>query len=519
MTKAEAVLILQSRLAAAELTIDDIEIDDREYTLEDLDEIVAACYVRVSTNDQQELSPDSQILELRKAVRQHNRILPNEYIFIEEEGVSGRKVARRNAFQDMIAAAKSSNKLFRTLYLWKFSRFARNQEESIVYKSLLRKQCGVEVVSISEPLPDGPFGGLIERIIEWMDEYYSIRLASEVKRSMTLKAQRGELQSTPSFGYTVENNKLIPIPEEAAYVQEIYNRFLAGSGFTAIAKWLNSCGVVTHRGGKWENRTVEYLLRNPVYIGKLRWTPTGRLRRNYDNPETIIASAAHEPIIDQEIWDKAQQRVAEIKVRHRHYQRPEYEHRDWLSALVRCASCGASLNLNRTQHQWRCSNYIRGRCPTPQSILDERLKALVISALEHDMRSKTKLQSISLNLPPMPSPVSTLPARREKVMRSLARLREAYLAGVESLDSYKSSKLAMEAELQAIDKEMETTIPKSSASEEMAAQAKLKSAIRSALKILKDPNADVIQKHKVAHELLHRAIYDKAANTITIIYN
>lgn len=51
------------------------------------------------------------------------------------------------------------------------SRFARNQEESIVYKSMLRNKCHVDVVSISEPLIEGPFGGLIERIIEWMDEF------------------------------------------------------------------------------------------------------------------------------------------------------------------------------------------------------------------------------------------------------------------------------------------------------------------------------------------------------------
>lgn len=77
------------------------------------------------------------------------------------------------------------------ILVWKFSRFARNQEESIVYKSLLSKKHNVEVTSVSEPLVDGPFGSLIERIIEWMDEYYSIRLSGEVTRGMTEKALRG----------------------------------------------------------------------------------------------------------------------------------------------------------------------------------------------------------------------------------------------------------------------------------------------------------------------------------------
>ncbi len=71
----------------------------------------------------------------------------------------------------MIAAAKSEEHPIDVILVWKYSRFARNQEESIVYKSLLKKQCSVDVVSVSEPLVDGPFGSLIERIIEWMDEY------------------------------------------------------------------------------------------------------------------------------------------------------------------------------------------------------------------------------------------------------------------------------------------------------------------------------------------------------------
>lgn len=86
----------------------------------------------------------------------------------------------------MISLAKQKPPLFSAVLVWKFSRFARNQEESIFYKSLLRKN-GIEVISVSEPVDDGPFGKLIERIIEWSDEYYSIRLSGEVRRGMTEK--------------------------------------------------------------------------------------------------------------------------------------------------------------------------------------------------------------------------------------------------------------------------------------------------------------------------------------------
>ena len=144
-----------------------------------------AIYIRVSTDKQEELSPDAQLRLLMDYAKNNHTDIPMEYIF-QDNGISGRKANKRPAFQ----LAKSKEHPIDTIIVWKFSRFARNQEESIVYKSLLKKN-NVDVVSVSEPLIDGPFGSLNERIIEWMDEYYSIRLSGEVMRGMTQNALRG----------------------------------------------------------------------------------------------------------------------------------------------------------------------------------------------------------------------------------------------------------------------------------------------------------------------------------------
>ena len=111
----------------------------------------AALYVRVSTDKQDELSPDAQIRLGREYCQKNGLHLYNQYIY-QEHGISGRKADKRPQFLKMIADAKSQEHPFDVILVWKYSRFARNQEESIVYKSLLRKQCGVDVVSISEPL-------------------------------------------------------------------------------------------------------------------------------------------------------------------------------------------------------------------------------------------------------------------------------------------------------------------------------------------------------------------------------
>ena len=132
---------------------------------------IGAGYVRVSSDDQTELSPDAQIREIRQAAKADGYTIPPEFIFVEKRGISGRKADNRPEFQRMIAIAKAQTPApFSRLYVWKFSRFARNQEESTFYKSILRKKCGVEIKSVSEPIMEGMFGRLIETIIEWFDE-------------------------------------------------------------------------------------------------------------------------------------------------------------------------------------------------------------------------------------------------------------------------------------------------------------------------------------------------------------
>ena len=140
----------------------------------------AAAYIRVSTEDQTEYSPASQLEKIREYAKHHDYILPDEYIFVDE-GISGRNTAKRAAFNCMIGMAKQKPKPFDAILLWKFSRFARNREDSIVYKSMLRKQCGIDVISISENVGDDKMAVLIEAMIEAMDEYYSVNLSEEVR--------------------------------------------------------------------------------------------------------------------------------------------------------------------------------------------------------------------------------------------------------------------------------------------------------------------------------------------------
>ena len=94
-------------------------------------------YVRVSTDKQEELSPDSQSKLLKDFAHKNGIILLNIFL---KSGFLAEKAEKRPEFQKMIALAKSKDHPVDSILVWKFSRFARNQEESIVYKSLLKKK-------------------------------------------------------------------------------------------------------------------------------------------------------------------------------------------------------------------------------------------------------------------------------------------------------------------------------------------------------------------------------------------
>ena len=474
---------------------------------------IAAAYIRVSTDDQLEYSPDSQLQIIRDYAAKNGYILPEEYIFMEEEGRSGRRADRRTEFQRLIALAKSQDHPFDAILLWKFSRFARNQEEAIVYKSRLQK-AGVSVISISEPLPEGPFGSLIERIIEWEDEYYSINLAQEVRRGMAEKARRGQLQSNPAYGYRVENNVLVPVESEAQYVREIFRRFVAGEGIFPIAKWLNESGQRTHRGNPFENRTVEYILFNPVYIGKLRWTPTTRVRRNYHHPDTLVVDSTHEPLISTELFAAAQERMRIVKERWQYHGRPAGDRKHWMAGIVRCAACGSTL-VYTSPHYFKCNGYVRGSCRASQHVTSEVLETALLEKLHLDMaQSETVSYAIIQCSDGTASQLETIKRQKALLLKKKERLREAYLAGVESVDDYKNMKDALDAQLARLADEEQHV----SDSVVKQTPALFREKAEEALKILDSSTATIAEKHTAAVSIIDRCTFDKATSTLTVTY-
>ena len=331
---------------------------------------VGAIYVRVSTGrqDEHELSPDSQIKLALDYARKNSIVVPADYIFHEKGGVSGKRADRRPYFQQMIGLAKSQEHPIDVILVWKYSRFARNQEESIVYKTMLRKNCNVDVISISEPLVEGPFGSLIERIIEWMDEYYVIRLSGEVTRGMTENALRGNYQARPPLGYRIEHKGEPPtvVPEEAAIVRMIFQKYVHDRlSLLEICRQLNALGLKTSRNKEFEKRSLTYILQNVSYTGKVRWNRTeNETNRVKPEEEWIIAQGKQPAIITEELFEAAQERMKREYAPK--YRKPSAAVTHWLGGLLKCSACGRTLSTSRqvdkrygrTYYHFQCYGYL-----------------------------------------------------------------------------------------------------------------------------------------------------------------
>ena len=469
----------------------------------------AAAYVRVSTDKQDEYSLDSQLRLIREYASNHDMTVPAEYVFVED-GISGRSAQKRPAFQTMVGLAKDKDRPFDVILVWKFSRFARNQEESIVYKSMLSR-AGVEVISISEPVDDSPFGSLIERIIEWMDEFYSIRLSGEVRRGMAEKISRGEIVTIPSFGYDVEGRTYVP-NEQAAIVRRIFDEYAAGKGVRTIAQELAAEGVRTRRGSVPEGRWIRYILRNPVYIGKMRWSREGKIDYVYpgENENALLIDGGFEPLVDRATFDRVQELLQRRAAAHpytRHEQKA-----DWmLKGLVRCSACGSTLVRASTAcPSMQCHKYAKGSCGISHSLSLDKANKAVISELERC----ADLGAFALAMPAAsigPGPDYARHLAQEK--KKLERVRAAYEAGVDTLAEYAAKKAKISAAI--ADLEQKQVGSAAAAPSAAAMQART----RDVLQILKSPTVSEAEKNAALRSILSHIVYDKPASRLDLYFS
>lgn len=459
---------------------------------------MGALYIRVSTHEQDELSPDAQKRLLLDYAKSNEIVVQKDAVFVES--VSGRNVKKRKEFQKMIATAKSQEHPYDVILVWKFSRFARNQEESIVYKSMLKKD-HVDVISVSEPVIDGPFGSLIERIIEWMDEYYSIRLSGEVLRGMGEKALKQGYQISPPLGYdAVGDGKPYVINEKefkiVSYIISQYDDYCQDS--TAIARKCNDLGYRTKRGNSFERRNIDYILRNPFYAGIVNWngqsfqgTHEIRYTREQLEKRIKLMDARRRPI------------------RHRNVSTCKH----WLSGLIKCSICGATLSYTGSGAfpYFQCWKYAKGYHKTSVAISVKKMEQLVLDYLKQLLDGADFQYVQKSSLPAQNDELQQLKQELSRLDTREQRIKLAYENEIDTLEEYKENKMRLSKQRETLLKkiqELETQTPAAPSREEALSQ------IRTVYDVLCDPDVESSTKGNIIRTIVDQIVFDKEAQMV-----
>lgn len=460
----------------------------------------AALYIRVSSHAQEELSPDAQKRLLLEFAKKNSLIVPKEFIFMES--VSGRDAKKRHEFQKMIALAKSAEHPIDVIIVWKYSRFARNQEESIVYKSMLKKD-GVEVLSVSEPLIDGPFGTLIERIIEWMDEYYSIRLSGEVLRGMKEKALRKGYQTTPCIGYdAVGGGKPFVINEaEMQIVKYIMKLFDSGKDSTRIARLCNERNYKTKRGNVFERRNIEYILRNSFYAGVVEW-------------DGITFDGEHEAIITKA---ELQERIRLMDARKRPVKaRNVSVCKHWLSGLVKCSVCGATMAYGGSEkcRTFTCWKYAKGMHKESSTISVKKVEAAVLQYFDQILNGADFTYVYKgTAADESREEIEALEKELGKLSIKEKRVRDAYEDGIDTLEEYKENRERLKRLRKELEEDIACLKNKNTTPAAPSKETILKE-IRSVNDMIKNPEIGYEEKGALIRSVIDEIVFDKSAGKL-----
>ena len=283
----------------------------------------AVVYARYSSHKQGEQSIEGQLASAYKYAGEHGYTIIHEYI---DRAQTGRNDDREQ-FQQMLK--DTAKHQFEAIIIWKIDRFGRNREE-IAFNKYRCKKNGVKVLYTAESIPDTPEGIILEAVLEGMAEYYSVQLATNVKRGMDNAASKGQsVGGTLPLGYRTGPDKhLEPDPKTAPLVKRIFEMYAAGNTQKEIIEHLNAEGLRTRKGKPLTINSIRSVLKNKKYIGIYHYD-------GKEYPEAQIPA-----LIDAETFAKVQRLLSQNKrAPARKWTKAEY----LLTGKLFCGLCGHTM--------------------------------------------------------------------------------------------------------------------------------------------------------------------------------
>ena len=395
--------------------------------------VQAGGYTRFSSDMQDGNSTDTQVRSIQTYADSHGMEI---VAFYKDEGTSGRS-GDRAGFMQMLADIKSGRIKIEVLLVYKFSRFMRNLEESIVYKKKL-ESLGVKVISVTETLPEqDAVGKLTENILGCIDQFYSNMLSGMSLEGMKQIVLRKYWPGgPPPFGYSlkkvenaeghsrkgeiVERNVLAVNPDEARTVKRLFE-ISAETGKGGHLVYLQLCQelgsqVLGRHGKPLGGRGVNDILRKKIYTGTFIYNSHGfrlsieengkakKKRISKDRNEWIEVHDENWRIVSDELWIAAESsRIAN--------QRADFGFGDRKASypptgLIICGCCGANFaghwqrSKNSQYYYYRCRNAMNGYllCSNKTKLPGDAFDSFIVQQIVNDLLNDSFVEGIAMEI-------------------------------------------------------------------------------------------------------------------------
>lgn len=320
---------------------------------------VAVGYIRVSTEEQAKdgYSLQNQELVINKRCDYEGWELKEIF---HDKGISGASMDKREGIKELLEYVKSNKVDY--LVMFKVSRLSRKISDVVAIADYLEK-AGVKLIAIEDNIdtstPIGKYFLVFGAVVAEMERE---NIITQVKGGMQQKAREGEWNGgKPPIGYDLVEKRLKINGAEAEIVKTVYNEYLKGNGYKAIALTLNEKGLKTKLGKPFNGIGIKEILRNPTYCGLVRWgyredwgkLHEGNKRKRQYSESPVISEGIHEAIIDRELFDKVQEMISNNP---RHHMK-QFNGNHLLSGLLRCPDCGYGMSMQIVKTRGKVYEY------------------------------------------------------------------------------------------------------------------------------------------------------------------
>lgn len=329
----------------------------------------AIIYCRVSSKEQ----VDNTSLQHQERVcreyaeREGLRIAHAPFV---DEGESA-KTADRHEFNRAISFCQK-HKNIGFFIVYKLDRFARNQEDHVVIRAML-KRAGTTLRSATEPINDSPTGRAMEGMVSVFAEFDNNVRTERTKNGMIERVKQGVWVWPCPLGYHRVSRGVNISPDPAApLIRLAFEEYAKGVyTYRTLAEFLTARGLRSRHGLTLGPQQVEKMLRNKIYAGVIEaWD------KEYDG--------TFEPMVTTDLYDKCQ-RVKNRGLSHgspRALNNPDYP----LRGAVACNECHrpltGSASTGRDGKRYPYYHHHRQGCSKAASIPKSTLEQLFVEHLE-----------------------------------------------------------------------------------------------------------------------------------------